>query len=170
MAVERAVFAVLRKEGKFELRLYAPMVIAVSKETDLRGYTGFSAGFNYISGGNTESKKIAMTAPVLNELNDNQLTTAFVMPKQYSLKDLPEPADPGLKLKEIPERKVAAILFSGNVSQKRIEEKKAELMQWLAKEQITAVGPVELARYNPPIIPGFFKHNELLVEVAPDTE
>ena len=167
MAVEKASYKVIIKEGNLEVRLYDPMIIAVSADTDLRGSSGFNNLFNYINGKNLESRKIAMTAPVINNLTDEQPNIAFVMPKEYSLEELPEPLQSELELKEIPERYVAAVTFSGNVKQEVIEKKKHELEKWLKEKQITALGSIELARYNPPFIPGFMKHNELLVEVNP---
>lgn len=170
MAVEQASYKVIIKEGNYEVRLYEPIIIAVSKENDLRGYSGFNTLFNYISGRNQESKKIAMTAPVMNNLEGDQLTTAFVMPKEYSLEELPRPLHPELQFKEIPERYVAAITFSGNIKQEIIEKKKHALIEWLKEKRITAINSIELARYNPPFIPGFIKRNELLVEVVISTE
>jgi effector-binding domain-containing protein len=165
MAVEKAAHKILIKEGNFEVRLYEPMIIATTAETDLRGYSGFNKLFNYISGKNQESKKIAMTAPVINNLEGKQTTTAFVMPKAYSLKDLPQPLHSELQLAEIPERHVAAVIFSGNINPQKIEQKKLELSAWLKEKQITITGSFELARYNPPFIPGFIKRNEVLVAV-----
>jgi hypothetical protein len=165
MAVEQAAYKVLLKEGNFEVRLYEPMVLAVSNENDLKGYSGFNLLFNYISGQNRESKKIAMTAPVINNLDNEQPTMAFVMPKEYSLDNLPQPLQAELALKEIPERYVASISFSGNINQKVIEKKKHELTEWLKEKGITAKANLELARYNPPFIPGFIKHNEIIVAV-----
>ena len=165
MAVEQASYNVIIKEGNFEVRFYNPMVVAVSTENDIKGYSGFNVLFNFISGQNKESKKIAMTAPVINNLGDEQLTTAFVMPKEYSIDNLPEPSQPGLEFKEVAERYVASITFSGNINQKIIEKKKLELTAWLKEKGITTVGTPELARYNPPFIPGFFKRNEVLLEV-----
>ena len=167
MAVEKATYKVIIKEGNFEVRLYEPMIVLVSQENDLKGTSGFNQLFNYISGRNKESKKIAMTAPVINNLDDEQFTIAFVMPKEYSLEDLPQPLHSELQFKEIPERHVATISFSGNINQEIIEKKKNELMEWLKEKRITAIGSIELARYNPPFIPGLFKRNELLVEVNP---
>ena len=37
MAVGKAVYQVLEKDGHFEIRSYEPMVLAISRETDLRG-------------------------------------------------------------------------------------------------------------------------------------
>jgi len=167
MAVEKASYKVIIKEGNFEVRLYEPMIVLVSQENDLKGTSGFNQLFNYISGRNKESRKIAMTAPVINNLDDEQFTIAFVMPKKYSLEELPQPLHSELQFKEIPGRHVATISFSGNINQEIIEKKKNELMEWLKEKQITAIGSIELARYNPPFIPGLFKRNELLVEVNP---
>jgi len=165
IAVEKASYKVIIKDRNFEVRLYDPMIVAVSTETDLRGSSGFNQLFNYNSGRNKESRKIAMTAPVINNLDDDQPAIAFVMPKEYNLEELPLPLHSELQLKEIPERSVAAITFSGNINQEIIEKKKHELIKWLKEKQITALGSIELARYNPPFIPGFIKRNEIIIAV-----
>jgi hypothetical protein len=81
------------------------------------------------------------------------------------MEELPQPLHSELELKQIPERYVATISFSGNISKEVIEKKKLALENWLKEKQITAIGSVELARYNPPFIPGIFKKNELLLEI-----
>ena len=168
MAVGKAAYRVDEKDGSFEIRTYEPMVLAVSREIDLRGYSGFNVLFNYISGNNQDSKKISMTAPVLNKLDEQDLTTAFVMPPAYKHPDeLPQPADPDLELREIPTRRVAAIIFSGNTSRRLISQKQAELLEWIKGRHLTSVGPIDLARYNPPFLPGFVKRNEILIEIKP---
>ena len=144
------------------------LVLAISRESDLRGYSGFNAVFNYISGDNRGSRRIAMTAPVINNLDEKPLTTAFVMPKQYhSADDLPEPNDPDMRLVEVPERLVAAVTFSGTINRDLLERKKAELLEFVKKQRLNGIGGIELARYNPPFIPGFIRRNELLLEVEP---
>jgi len=165
MAIEQAAYQVLIKEGDFEIRQYEPMIVAVSNEEDLRGGGGFDKLFGYISGKNQEKKKIEMTTPVLNDLDQKKGTIAFVMPKEYSMHSIPKPLNSEVQLKELPGRKVAVIIFSGNVNPVKIDEKKNELLDWLKEKQISVTGLVELARYNPPFIPGFIKHNEILMEV-----
>ena len=104
MSTAQAAYVVLEKNAAFEVRRYEPHVLAVSRESDLRGYSGFNVLFDYISGGNRESKKISMTAPVLNNLDDKPLTTAFVMPSGLTLANLPQPNASGPDLVEVPAR------------------------------------------------------------------
>ena len=46
-----------------------------------------------------------------------------------------------------------------------LDKKKQELIKWLQEKDITTIGSAELARYNPPFIPGFLKRNEVIIEV-----
>lgn len=168
MAIEHPSYDVILSENSFELRSYEPLIVAITDEDDLRGNSGFGEVFDYIQGNNAQGKKIAMTVPVINEMSPSKMTTAFVMPKAYALTDLPEPGGRRLKLKEVPKRQVAAITFSGNVSTMRIQEKKNELLDWIDTKGWVGIGSIELARYNPPFIPGFLKKNELWIEVRTD--
>jgi hypothetical protein len=166
MSTQQAVYVVRRKDGSFELRRYEPHVLAVSRESDLRGYSGFNVLFDYISGGNRDSRKISMTAPVLNNLDDQPLTTAFVMPAGSTLDQLPQPNASGPDLVAVPGRDRVSLAFPGNIGTALLARKKEELLAWVRAQGLVATGPVELARYNPPFLPGFLKRNELLVEVA----
>ncbi len=111
-----------------------------------------------------------MTAPVINNLDNEDSNIAFVMPKEYSLEELPLTLQPDLKFKQIPERYVSTITFSGNINQDVIQNKNIEVIEWLKEKQITTIGSIEIARYNPLFIPGIFKKNELLVEVKAPVE
>lgn len=168
LAGEHASYQVLLKDGPFEIRLYEPKVIVTCPETDVAGGDGFNRLFNYISGNNQASLKISMTAPVINFFEDQQTTTAFVMPGQYQLEDLPQPNDPKLQIRYIGKRQVAAIIFSGKIHSGVIDHKTAELHAWLRGKNKITVGNVSLARYNPPYIPNFIHRNELLIEMQAD--
>jgi len=165
MAVEKAAYQVLFHEGPFELRHYEPMVVVTSRESDLSGGNGFNQLFNYISGNNQESQKISMTAPVIDSLEGQQSTTSFVMPKDFQLRDVPMPKDPALMPREIKARQVAVIRFSGTINLEAINDKRAELEEWLKKKDMKPIGAMELARYNAPYVPPFARRNELIVEV-----
>jgi SOUL heme-binding protein len=71
MAIEEPKYSVVEKSGSFELRAYAPMVVAetlVDGDLDDASSAGFRRIADYIFGNNTAraggSEKISMTAPV----------------------------------------------------------------------------------------------------------
>jgi hypothetical protein len=165
MAVQQAPYQLLERDGSFEIRFYEPLILAVSPETDLGGASGFGRLFNFISGQNRDRKKIAMTAPVLNDFDQPQMTIAFVMPHDYQTGTVPQPEDPSVRIRELPARRVAAVVFKGNATARVIAHQRAELLDWLERRHLETIGPIELARYNPPFIPGIFKRNELWVEL-----
>jgi len=165
VAIEPASYQVLLKDGPFEIRLYEPMVIVTCRETDVDRGDGFNRLFSYISGSNQASLRIAMTAPVINYFEDPQSTTSFVMPRQYQLQDLPQPNDPTLQLRELGKRHVAAVIFSGKINSRVIDQKTTELQGWLREKNKITAGNIALARYNPPFIPGFIQRNEIMIEI-----
>ena len=120
MAVQQAPYQLLERDRTFEIRSYEPLMLAISPETDLSGSSGFGRLFNFISGNNRDRRKIAMTAPVLNDLDQQQLTIAFVMPHEYQAGTVPQPEDPAVRIREVPARKVAAIVFKGNATPGRL--------------------------------------------------
>jgi hypothetical protein len=67
MAIEEAAYQVVKKEDRFEVRDYAPYILAetiVEGEMKEAGNIAFRRLFKYISGDNRSQDKVAMTAPV----------------------------------------------------------------------------------------------------------
>jgi hypothetical protein len=191
MAVEQAKYTVVVQDGGFELRDYAPHVVAetvVAGDFEQAGNRAFSALFRYISGGNrsrsklamtapvsqasrgdgTGGEKIAMTAPVAQHAADGRWAVSFMMPAAYSLETLPQPSDPRVVLRQVPAQRVAALRYSGTWSEKSYLRHKTELESWVAQRGLRPVGDVVWARYNPPFAPWFVRRNEILVEVQGD--
>jgi hypothetical protein len=183
MATEEAKYAVLEKEGHFELRQYEPCIAAetlVEGDFDEVGNAGFRRLFRYISGDNQakrpismtspvaqekRSEKISMTAPVTQQKGGNSWSIAFVMPAEYTMDSLPIPNDARITLRAIPARLLAAITYSGTWSESRYEEHKALLDQMMSKRKLRTAGEYIYARYNPPFTPWFMRRNEVLVPV-----
>jgi len=90
---------------------------------------------------------------------------SFMMPAKYTLETLPEPVDSRVVLKKVPARLMAALKYSGTWSQKRYEEKKERLREWMQKRGLKPVGEPVFARYNPPFTPWFLRRNEVLIPV-----
>ncbi len=188
MGVEQAKYTVVVQDGRFELRDYAPHVVAetvVAGEFEQAGNRAFSALFRYISGDNrsrsklamtapvsqapradrTGGEKIAMTAPVAQQAAGDRWAVSFTMPAAYSLETLPQPSDPRVVLRRVPARRVAAVRYSGTWSEKSYLRHKTELEAWVAQRGLRPAGDVVWARYNPPFAPWFVRRNEILVEV-----
>ena len=162
-------FSVLKREGPIQLRAYEAYNIIQAPDSDLDSYRGFRLVFDYIQGDNQDRQKISMTVPVINQLEQQTVqTTAFVMPREFSFDDLPEPKQRVLNKIHVKASRVATIRFPMNVSKQRIEMYERKLLTWIEAERLNIVGPTRLARYNPPFIPGFFKRNELWIEVQDD--
>ncbi len=169
MAIESAKFKLIKKEKDFEVRLYEEISLAMSKENDFRGYSGFNEAFDYISGSNDQNRKISMTTPVINDLNQDSMTMAFVMPSDIPFESLPKPRSNRLSMIKKENMAFASIRFSGTVCPTLLEKKKRELSEWMAANDLIPGSVIWLARYNPPFIPGFLKHNEVLISIENST-
>ncbi len=186
MAVEEPKYSVLEKSPPFELRSYAPMILAevqVEGDLDDASSQGFRLIAAYIFGQNqvsekismttpvtveeksSKSAKIAMTAPVNIESNAGQWTVSFVMPSEYTMDSLPKPLNPKVQLRQIPAVKRAVISFSGFYNANKVAEKNLELEEWMKTKNLQAVGTPKFARYNPPWILPFMRRNEIMIDV-----
>jgi len=187
MAIEEPEFTLLEKDQAFELRSYAPKIIAeVVVDGDMREASskGFRLIADFIFGNNTvqsgKSEKISMTAPVSVEpraenismtvpvgvqQENNDWKVYFVMPSQYTLETLPKPNNPLVSIKQLPSQKLAVVRFSGLVDEDKMSKKVAELKQWVDNKKLKVLGKPELARYNPPWTLPFLRRNEVMVEV-----
>ena len=130
MATEEAVYTVVTTDGAFEIRDYAPHVVAetlVEGTLEEAGNTAFNRLFRYISGGNRSREKVAMTAPVAQQPKGEKIAmtapvaqqrvreqwaVSFMMPAAYTLETLPAPEDPQVTLREVPARRIAAIILA----------------------------------------------------------
>ena len=187
MAIEEPKYTLLEKYQAFELRDYAPQIIAeVLVDGDMRESSskGFRLIADFIFGNNTaqsgKSEKISMTAPVSLEPSAEKISMTapvgvqqankgwkvyFVMPSQYTLETLPKPNNPQVTIKSIPSRKFAVLRFSGFVDEEKMAKKVAELKEWAGNKKLKMLGSPELARYNPPWTLPFLRRNEVMVEV-----
>ena len=183
IAVEKAKYAVLEKEGDFEIRQYDPQIVAetfVASKLEEAGNEGFRRLYAYISGDNkkkqsismtapvgqeTSSEKIAMTAPVSQEKKDDSWRITFLMPAEYTREMLPEPDDERVILAEEPGRLMAAVKYSGTWSEEGYRKNKALLEEYIRTRGLTKAGAAVWARYDPPFMPWFLRRNEVLIPV-----
>jgi hypothetical protein len=187
MAIEEAKYNVVEKEGPFEIRDYAPHILAevfIDATLEEAGNKAFSKLFRYISGSNRPRVKIEMTAPVSQEPRPEKIkmtapvgqqpveggwAVSFMMPASYSMETLPEPDDPDIKLRQVPASRMAAVRYSGFWSESGYLRNKDALESWTKNRGLAIVGQPIWARYNPPFTPWFLRRNEVLIPIDAGT-
>lgn len=184
MAIEEPDFEVLAKYDAYEVRRYAPYLVA---EVDVAGEESDGRAFRilagYIFGDNQKSEKMqmtapvearakppgekmAMTAPVISGAREDSITTfAFVMESKYTLDTLPRPNDERIRVLERPGRILAVRKYSGGWSESKFAENKRQLLDALAEDDIEFSGDPEWARYDSPFKPWFLRRNEIWIPI-----
>lgn len=159
-------YAVLSKEGPFEIRRYSSFYVVEYRgmaEGDMNA--SFNQLFRYISSENLENRKISMTTPVLEEMSGTKKTMAFVMPKALG-DDIPQPLNENLKVQHHEAGEYAVITFSGLPRPKIIDRNLAKLRAWMGQKGLAEVSNVIQAYYNPPLTPPFLRRNEIMIKVG----
>lgn len=163
---EKLGYQVIENLGDFEVRLYPPHILVSTNESgsmSAAGNQAFRRLANYIFGGNSAGKSIAMTAPVLQAQKEDGFITSFVMPASMDMQAMPSSSDSSLSFSEQPGGKFAAVSFSGLASQPLFDSKAESLKKQLAANNIEVAGPAIYARYDGPWTPFFLRHNEVLI-------
>ncbi len=183
-AIEEPAYTVERQYDSFELRTYAPMLVAevtVAGPAEEAGNQGFRILAGYIFGKNKGEREIAMTAPVTQTPEPTQIamtapvtqaatadsgyTVQFTMPAAFTLATLPEPLDTRIRLKEMPGRRYAVIRYSGFWSDANYNTHLEKLQRATDAAGVVTHGAPLYARYDPPWMPWFLRRNEIWLQV-----
>ena len=182
-AIEEPAYTVVRQYPSFEVRQYAPYLVAevnVPGPASEAGNQGFNdpggLHLRQKQGGRKiemtapvtqtpEPRKIAMTAPVTQAASDTGFIIQFKMPMEFTLDTLPEPLDSSVKLKELPGGWFAVIRYSGSWSESNYADHLTQLRQTVKAEGIPTRGEPIYSRYNAPFVPWFMRRNEIWLHV-----
>ncbi len=183
MATEEAKYQVNYQQENFQVRQYEAHIVAetiVDSEFEDAGSEAFQRLFKYISGNNTAKQSIDMTAPVSQEADGQKIdmtspvgqqsvngrwAVSFMMPASSSYETLPKPNDSEVVLKQVPERYIASIEYSGFWSETSYKENKNKLQAWISKNGYQVIGEPIWARYNDPFTLWFLRRNEILIPI-----
>lgn len=186
-AIEKPAYIVLEIRDGYEIREYKPYIQAEAVITGSYSEAtnqGFRIIAEYIFGNNTTKENIAMTSPVLESPTSNQSekiamtspvletttgtatrTIAFILPSKYTLATLPTPNNSAVTLTSVPARKVAVLRFSWYPTEDRVNQKKELLVSLLTRDKEQVAGPIETARYNPPLSMPLTLRNEIIIPI-----
>ena len=186
MAYEEPLYDVLEQADEYEVRRYAPYLVA---EVDVEGDFGkagnqaFRLLAGYIFGDNQTEEKMSMTAPVESRPKQDgvhmsmttpvtstasatdQYTYAFVMERKFTLDTLPKPRDPRIRLRQQEARVMAVRRYSGRWTERNYREHEVTLLEALSADDRRPIGMPILARYNSPFTPWFMRRNEVMVQI-----
>lgn len=168
-AYESAEYEVLETEGRIEIREYPDLKLAATNmPLDSQGNDGsFVRLFRYISGSNTDRRKIAMTTPVFMQPNPDseQAEMSFVIPTEIANSQVPAPTDQQVRIKTRPAGTFAVIRFSGRLTRETADQAEQELRKWMMERGLSAEDSVQRAGYDPPWTPGPLRRNEILIRL-----
>lgn len=183
--VEEASYETLKEDGPFEIRQYDDLVLATTAiHGDLKAASeeGFVRLANYIFGHNHnhenfsttapvlhhESKKLAMTTPVIEEQTDDGWMMSFVLPKTEKFAGAPHPDDDRVKVHPVPTECWAVMRYTGKNDEKQMRIKARELAEWVSNEKgYRATSDVRWAQYDGPMSIPFLRRNEVQIRVEP---
>ena len=171
MAIETPKYKLIFQDNGFEVREYQSMIIASTKvDSDYRNATstGFRRIANYIFGGNDKEMSISMTAPVISKKSiesPSLYEISFVMPKKYSLEDLPKPSYSSVRLEKTNLGKVICIKFGGWATEKNVKRYQNDLIKSINERGLESNGDFLVAQYNSPWAIPPFRKNEILIKI-----
>lgn len=167
--VEEPQYKVIATKNEMELRNYSPMIVAeivVTSPKEDAMSNGFQPLADYLRGENEEQKKIPMTAPITRQgAAPGAWKVRFFMPAEYRLRTLPKATNEEIRMRALPNTKVAAVRFSGLILDRTVDEKTAQLKDFIHSRGLVEQENPILARYDPPWTLPFLRRNEILIPV-----
>ena len=184
MSIEETKYAVVIRANEFEIRDYESHILAesiVDGDFEDAGSRAFNRLYWFISGDNfpcnepavsmtlaerAASTKIKMTSPVGLKGGNGNWAVRFMMPACYTLESLPQPADYGITVHQVPAQRMAVVRSSSFWNERSYLKHRSALERWIDQEGLTALGDPIWARYTEPLIPWFMQRNEVLIPIS----
>ncbi|MBJ23842.1 MAG: hypothetical protein CMB64_04160 [Euryarchaeota archaeon] len=167
--VEQQKYNIIKSIEGVEIRNYPPAIYASVTLDQANNNSLFRILAGYIFGGNNENQKIAMTAPVhmqeQNEGTNESVTMKFVMPSDFEFNDLSKPDDPRIEMFKSDEKKYAAISYSGYNNQEKFNLYSSKLRNILLENNLTFTGTPIYLGYDAPY-KFWNRKNEVLIELS----
>ena len=164
MAYEEPEYKLIKTTDVYEIREYEERLAV--KTTQSKSQNGaFRRLFNYISGSNENSSKIAMTVPVIHSKDINGTSMIFFLPKNFTKQSAPLPDGDDVKLITVKGGFYAVTKYSGRSTDQNFIKHSALLFEALRKDNILTIGDPMMATYNGPFTLPFMRRNEAMYRV-----
>ena len=175
-AIEEPSYRVISANGMYEVREYEDRIAVQTIQNN--GQNGaFRKLFKYISGSNTSSRKIDMTAPVTQsveidktlpitkKLQDGKTVMQSFLPSKFKLEQAPQPLSEDLSIVVVKGGKYAVIKYTGRSTFRNFEKHSKILIEALSLDKVKTVGPPIKATFDGPLTPFFLRRNEVMIRV-----
>ena len=175
MALEEPSFEIIQSNADYEIRQYGDR-LAVEVEFTNES-SGFRYLFNYISGENTTSEELNMTAPVTQSAKidmtvpvtqfskDNKMVMQFYLPSKFSIENAPIPTNKRVNLVTIDGGYYAVLKYSGRVSDKNYIKHLSKLKGYLEKDKIEMIDDGTKAIFDGPFTLPILRRNEAMIKI-----
>jgi hypothetical protein len=164
MAYEEPKYKLIKSTDVYEIRQYQDR-LAVETTQSKSQNGAFRRLFNYISGSNESSSKIAMTVPVIQSKDSNGASMLFFLPKSFTKQSAPLPDGDDVKLITVKGGFYAVTKYSGRSTDQNFIKHSALLFEALRKDNILTIGDPMMATYNGPFTLPFMRRNETMYRV-----
>lgn len=164
MAYEEPEYKLIKSTDIYEIRQYQDR-LAVETTQSKSQNGSFRRLFNYISGSNESSSKIAMTVPVIQSKDSNGASMIFFLPKSFTKQSAPLPDGDDVKLITVKGGFYAVTKYSGRSTDQNFIKHSALLFEALRKDNILTIGDPMMATYNGPFTLPFMRRNEAMYRV-----
>lgn len=163
---ETIKYEIIKKDGNIQIRKYDDVLLASTRTDKTPSLdSGFNQVFQYIAGANDQEAKISMTTPVITYEDQDQLVTSFYVPKKYNKETIPKPTKENVFVNELKEAYYAVIRFRGGWTEKNFDQHNQILLDYLRSNHYEIISSQFLFRYQPPMVPGLFRRNEIAYQI-----
>ena len=177
---EQQPYRVVAQHPGFELRRYPAHLVAevrVEGGFEQAALDAFGPLGAYVGGANRSRQPIApgagpetiaMTIPFVQEEGDRpeHWLAWLVMPGGFTPETLPEPVDPRVHIRAVPQQLAAAVRFSGRGTAKVFDRRAIALGRAVTAAGLRPIGAVRYARFDPPRRLWFLRRNEVVLPIA----
>jgi hypothetical protein len=170
-----------------EIRRYDPRIAAeptVAADEEAARSAGFRRLVGYIFGSNHQDRRIAMTAPVAEQVDrrtsqkiamsapvaqsrggEEGWIIRFFMPATWTMDSLPSPDDERVRIITLPAESVAVLRFTSDRGPDAIAARTKQLLETLRAIGFEPVGEPTTWLYDPPWTIPFRRRNEIAIPV-----